>query len=68
MTLLDICQSVKELSRWEKFQLVQQLIADLAQEEQTTPPFDAQMEQGYWSQQNAVEAAVALQEMLREQG
>lgn len=50
MTLLDIHKSVKDLSRWEKFQLVQQLIADLAQEE-TTPPLDSQKEQGYWSQQ-----------------
>lgn len=63
MTLIEIHKSVKDLSRWEKFQLVQQLIADLAQEE-TTPPIDSQKEQGYWSQQNAFEAALALQDLL----
>jgi hypothetical protein len=64
MTLLEIREGLKELFCLEKFQLVQQLVDELAQEEQTVLHLDQKTEHGSWSQHDAFEAAAKLQELL----
>ena len=68
MTLAEIQQNIKGLSRREKFELVQQLIVELARDEQQLSEHLASNRQhAFWSQHNAFEAAQKLQEFLERQ-
>jgi len=66
MVLTEIKQILKTLTRLEKFQLVQFLVMELAQEEQElTHYFKPESRHGSWSQYNTFEAAQALQLLLQ---
>jgi hypothetical protein len=65
MSLVSIKENIKTLSRPEKFQLIQFLVADLALEEDAlSQHFSPNMQHGFWSQYDAYEAAHKLQTLL----
>ena len=65
MSLVSIKEDIKTLSRPEKFQLIQFLVADLALEEKTlSQHFPPNTQHGFWSQYDAYEAAHKLQTLL----
>lgn len=67
MILSEIEDTVRTLSRSEKFHLIQFIAADLAQEEQDVSHyFRPGTRHGFWSQHNAFEAAQKLQMLLDE--
>jgi hypothetical protein len=67
MTLVEIQKNIHGLTRSEKFFLVQQILAELAQEDNNSYKLDSKIQHGCWSQHNAVEAAAQLQEFLKQQ-
>ena len=65
MTLTEIKNNLTELSRSKKFQLVQLLIKELAQDEKELSHYlEPNKQQGFWSQYDAFEAAQKLQILL----
>jgi hypothetical protein len=68
MLLTEIEQEIiKPLSRPEKFQLVQFLVMELAQEEtELAQYFPPGVQHGFWSPTDAYEAAANLQKLLQE--
>ena len=61
MSLAELLPSVQALPRSDKFRLVQELIAELAQEEGLT-----EGEYPIWSPYDAYEAAATLMQLLEE--
>ena len=70
MSLTELLPSVHALPRSEKFRLLQELVAELAQEESGAA--EAEVEYPVWSPYDAHEAAATLLQLLeqdkREQG
>ncbi|MDM8537288.1 hypothetical protein QUF70_11075 [Desulfobacterales bacterium HSG17] len=65
MFITEIRESVRTLSRPEKFGLLQFFVDELAHEEQNTlHRIDPKYQHGLWSQHNAFGAAEKLQKLL----
>ena len=64
MSLTELLPSVHALPRNDKFRLVQELIADLAQEENDAA--EAEAEYPVWSPYDAHEAAATLLQLLEQ--
>lgn len=66
MMLNEIKGNLKELSRAEKFHIIQFLLTELSEEEQhLSHHFKPDSQHGFWSQHNAFEAAEKLQYLLK---